>query len=122
MIRSTLITGGQPKTNSVRLLAQSEHFDRSPMSAVSKSFVALIAPAYLMAMAKNNSRPTFKPKPFMDGSGWHVDVEWPDGVIRHVDDFGSGSEAREWIAKKSQAWLQKLPMLNQNDRQDTQPE
>jgi hypothetical protein len=63
--------------------------------------------AQVITMAKKNSRPTFKPKPFMDGSGWHVDAEWPDGVTQHVDDFGSGSEAREWIAKKSEAWLQK---------------
>jgi hypothetical protein len=61
----------------------------------------------VLDMTKTNSRPTFKPKPFMDGSGWHVDAEWPDGLIQHVDDFGSDSEAREWIAKKSQAWLQK---------------
>jgi hypothetical protein len=61
-------------------------------------------------MGRNTSRPTFKPKPFMDGSGWHVDAEWPDGVIRHVDDFQSGSEAREWIVKNSEAWLQGHPL------------
>ena len=64
-------------------------------------------------MAEKHSRPTFKPKPFLDGSGWHVDAEWPDGVTQHVDDFGSDSEAREWIAKKSEAWLQKHPISKQ---------
>jgi hypothetical protein len=64
-------------------------------------------------MAEKHSRPTFKPKPFLDGSGWHVDAEWPDGVTQHVDDFGSDSEAREWIAKKSDAWLQKHPLFKQ---------
>src|ERR1700690_605406 len=64
-------------------------------------------------MLEKHFRPTFKPKPFMDGSGWHVDAEWPDGVTQHVDDFGSGSEAREWIAKKSEGWLQKHPIPKQ---------
>jgi len=64
-------------------------------------------------MVEKHFRPTFKPKPFLDGSGWHVDAEWPDGVTQHVDDFGSDSEAREWIAKKSDAWLQKHPLAKQ---------
>jgi hypothetical protein len=58
-------------------------------------------------MIEKHSRPTFQPKPFMDGSGWHADAEWPDGVTQHVDDFWSGSEAQERIAKKSEALRQK---------------
>jgi hypothetical protein len=73
----------------------------------------LITGGWPKGNAKKNSRPTFKPKPFLDGSGWHVDAEWPDGVTQHVDDFGSSSEAREWIAKKSEAWLQKHPIPGQ---------
>jgi hypothetical protein len=34
--------------------------------------------------------PTFKSKAYKDGSGWHVDVEWPDGVNQHVDDWIGG--------------------------------
>ena len=65
-------------------------------------------------MVAKTSRPTFKPKPFMDGSGWHVDAEWPDGVTQHVDDFGVlDFEAHEWIAKKLEAWLQKQPLPKQ---------
>ncbi len=60
-------------------------------------------------MAKKNSRPTFKPERFLDGSGWHVDAEWPDGATEHVDDFRSSSEAREWNTKKSEAWLREHP-------------
>jgi hypothetical protein len=66
-----------------------------------------------MGMAEKNSTPTLKLKRFMDGSGWHVDAEWPNGVTQHVDDFESDSEAQEWIAKKSEAWLQKHPIPKQ---------
>ena len=34
-------------------------------------------------------KPTFKPKPFKDGSGWYVEVERPDGSTEYVDQFGS---------------------------------
>src|SRR5262245_33534860 len=54
-------------------------------------------------------KPTFKPKPFKDGSGWSVEVERPDGSIEYVDQFGSDSEALEWITNKSEKWLQKHP-------------
>jgi hypothetical protein len=78
-----------------------------------KSFRLISYPRFNDGMVEKQSRPTFKPKPFLDGSGWHVDAEWPDGVTQHVDDFGSGSEAREWIAKRSEAWLQKHPISKQ---------
>jgi hypothetical protein len=51
--------------------------------------------------------PTFKPRAFKDGSGWHVEVEWPDGTTQHVDDFGSEAEAGDWIARKSEQWIEK---------------
>ena len=38
-------------------------------------------------------KPTFKPKPFKDGSGWYVEVQRPDGSTEYVDQFGSDSEA-----------------------------
>jgi hypothetical protein len=86
------------------------------MSAIAPSnhFSLGYYPRFVMAMAKKqNCRPAFRSKPFMDGSGWYVVAEWPDGVTQHVDDFGSDSEAREWIAKKSEAWLQRQPITKQ---------
>ena len=50
-------------------------------------------------MAKN-PKPTFTARAYTDGSGYLVEAEWPDGVIRLVDDFGSESEAMEWITDK----------------------
>jgi len=47
-------------------------------------------------------KPTFKPKRFKDGSGWYVEVERPDGSTEYVDQFGSDSEALEWITNKSE--------------------
>ena len=62
-------------------------------------------PPSTMPKPEKTSRPMFKPKLFMHGSGWHVDAEWPYGVTQYVDDFGPDLEAREWIAKKSEAYL-----------------
>ena len=65
--------------------------------------------AHTARMANLSSKPTFKPKPFKDGSGWYVEAEWSDGVTDHVDDFGSDSDAQDWIIHKSTGWLQKHP-------------
>jgi hypothetical protein len=54
-------------------------------------------------------KPKFKPLPYKVGHYWRVEVEWPDGVTQHVDDFGSESEALEWIARKSDDWARKHP-------------
>ena len=55
------------------------------------------------------AKPTFKPFPYKVGDHWRVEVEWPDGVTQHVDDFGSESEALEWISRKSDDWARKHP-------------
>jgi len=55
------------------------------------------------------SQPTFTPKSFKDGSGWYVEAVWPDGFIQHVDDFGSDTEAQDWVIHKSAGWLKKHP-------------
>ena len=55
------------------------------------------------------AKPTFKPMPYKVGHYWRVEVEWADGVTQHVDDFGSESEALEWIARKSDDWARKHP-------------
>jgi hypothetical protein len=59
-------------------------------------------------MAKD-PKPTFKPLPYKVGTYWRVEVEWPDGVTQHVDDFGSESEALEWISRKSDDWARRHP-------------
>jgi hypothetical protein len=59
-------------------------------------------------MAKD-SKPTFTPFPYKVGYQWRVELQWPDGVTQHVDDFGSESEASEWITHKSDGWLKKHP-------------
>jgi hypothetical protein len=79
------------------------------MAAGSAVALALRRPrAHSTAMAKD-PKPTFKPRPYKDGSGYLVEAEWPDGVIQLVDDFGSESEALEWIAEKSDDWVRKHP-------------
>ena len=79
------------------------------MAAGSAVALALRRPrAHSTAMAKD-PKPTFKPRPYKDGSGYLVEAEWPEGVIQLVDDFGSESEALEWIAEKSDDWVRKHP-------------
>lgn len=58
-------------------------------------------------MVDLRSQPTFKRKEFKDGRGWYVEAEWPDGLLQHVDDFGSDTEAKEWVTHKSAEWLKK---------------
>jgi hypothetical protein len=53
-------------------------------------------------MAKDYSKPTFTQR-----GGYLVEVEWPDGFTQHVEDFGSESEALEWIDQKSDDWASK---------------
>jgi hypothetical protein len=67
-------------------------------------------------MAKNQKAPPSAPpnskltlQQYKDGSGWYVEAEWLDGFTQHVDDFGSDSEAQDWVAHESAAWLQKHP-------------
>ena len=58
-------------------------------------------------MTTKPTRPMFKPLPFKDGSGWRVEVQWPNGSTQHVDDFNSDYEACDWISNGSAAWLLK---------------
>lgn len=50
-------------------------------------------------MRKQTSDPRLTPRPLPDGSGWFVEVKWPDGSIERVGDFGLKSTARDWIAR-----------------------
>jgi hypothetical protein len=60
------------------------------------------------AMARKYPKPIFKPrelKKLLD-SQWFVEAERPDGTVdQTAGPFASDSEARDWIVRKSKAWL-----------------
>jgi hypothetical protein len=60
-------------------------------------------------MAKKYSKPIFKPRELrkLEASEWSVEAEWPDGTIESIGSFQSDSDARDWIASKSEGWLDK---------------
>ena len=39
--------------------------------------------------------------------GWFVRITLPHGEQIHISDFNAETEARNWIADKSEAWLKK---------------
>jgi hypothetical protein len=39
--------------------------------------------------------------------GWFVRITLPHGEQIHISDFNAETEARNWIAEKSEAWLKK---------------
>jgi NAD(P)H-flavin reductase len=39
--------------------------------------------------------------------GWFVRITLPHGEQIHISDFNAETEARHWIADKSEAWLKK---------------
>jgi hypothetical protein len=53
-------------------------------------------------------RPIFKPHEIRmaDESYWYVEAEWEDGTIEEIGRFTSISEAWDWIARQSTAWLE----------------
>jgi hypothetical protein len=53
-------------------------------------------------------QPIFKPREIIesDMSHWYVEVEWADGTIDEIGEFKSISEAWDWIARQSRAWLE----------------
>jgi hypothetical protein len=53
-------------------------------------------------------RPIFKPREIRmaDESYWYVEAEWEDGTIEEIGRFTSISEAWDWIARQSTAWLE----------------
>jgi hypothetical protein len=52
-------------------------------------------------------RPIFKPREFKTAaeSYWYVEAEWADGTIEEIGQFKSITEAWDWIARQSRAWL-----------------
>jgi hypothetical protein len=53
-------------------------------------------------------RPIFKPREFRTAaeSYWYIEAEWDDGTIEEVGRFESTSEAWDWIARESRAWVE----------------
>ena len=41
-----------------------------------------------------------------DEAHWYVEVEWEDGTIEEIGRFELISEAWDWIARQSTAWLE----------------
>jgi hypothetical protein len=56
-------------------------------------------------MAEDTSRPALRVRPLKDGSGWYVEMTWPDGRIERIGDFGLESTARDWIAFEFPAYF-----------------
>jgi hypothetical protein len=52
-------------------------------------------------------RPIFKPREIKTAgaSRWYVEAEWDDGTIEEVGDFESITQAWDWIARESRAWV-----------------
>jgi hypothetical protein len=38
------------------------------------------------------------------GTGWGVDIQWPDGEMESIKDFITEWDAAKWIAEYSNAW------------------
>jgi hypothetical protein len=53
------------------------------------------------------ARPIFKPREIKtaEKTQWYAEAEWADGTIEEIGQFTSISEAWNWIARHSRAWL-----------------
>jgi hypothetical protein len=53
-------------------------------------------------------RPIFKPREIKIAgkSQWYAEAEWADGTIDEIGQFKSISEAWNWMARHSRAWLE----------------
>ena len=56
-------------------------------------------------MAQKLSAPQFTPREYKDGRGWYFEATGDGGVTENVGDFGSDSEAKDWIVQKSIAYF-----------------
>jgi hypothetical protein len=41
-----------------------------------------------------------------DRDEWAIEAEWPNGTLERIAAFKKHSEATDWIANRSKAWLQ----------------
>jgi hypothetical protein len=53
-------------------------------------------------------RPIFKPREIRTAVTyyWYVEAEWADGTLEEIGQFKTISEAWDWIAGQSTAWLE----------------
>ena len=51
--------------------------------------------------------------PVQGGGEWHVVATYPRGGEEHIQGFKNETEAKDWIAKHSRAWLKKRGYLGQ---------
>ena len=60
-------------------------------------------------MAKKYPKPSLKPRELKkaEASEWYVEAEWPDRPTEQVGQFGSESEAQDWIVHQSAEWFRK---------------
>jgi hypothetical protein len=58
-------------------------------------------------MAKVHSReiPYLTPRPFEDGSGWYVEVQWIGRPMERLGHFAVYAEASDWILLQSSAYF-----------------
>jgi hypothetical protein len=51
-------------------------------------------------------RVEFEPVQTPSGAGWQVRAAFPSGKQVFLGSFNTEGEAKEWIARKSEAWVQ----------------
>jgi hypothetical protein len=56
-------------------------------------------------MAQKHSVPQLTSREYKDGRGWYVEAMSDGGVAENVGDFASDAEAKDWIVRKSEAYL-----------------
>ena len=52
-------------------------------------------------MTQKHSTPQLTSREYKDGRGWYVEATGEGGIAENVGDFGSDSEAKDWITRKS---------------------
>ena len=62
-------------------------------------------PALNVDMTEVKPRVEFEPVDTRSGAGWQVRASLPSGKQCLIGSFNNEVEAREWIARKSEAWL-----------------
>jgi hypothetical protein len=56
-------------------------------------------------MAQKHPAPQLTSREYKDGRGWYVEAIDDSGAAENVGDFGSASEAEDWIIRKSTAYF-----------------
>jgi hypothetical protein len=62
-------------------------------------------PAHNIVMSDVKPRVEFEPVDTRTGAGWQVRASLPSGKQVFIGSFNNEVEAREWIVRKSDAWL-----------------